>query len=122
MRLHSGSNSLLSNRIADAANSDKAASYRIASILETGLRANPLVCGTALEGIKLLRGVWLTECPQRASLPRKARRISSGSASRHWPYPNSHKLARIKVRIGDHDQWLTRTRLRPRSAADAFTL
>lgn len=84
----------------------------VASIVQLGLRANPLGwanCET-VEGIKRQRGVWLTEL---ASLHATADECAeaykqSGMLRRYWLHDVTDNLARISIRIGDNDKRLVR--------------
>jgi len=86
---------------------------RVRSICETGLKALPLMFGNCetVEGIRRERGVWLTECETtRATADESAAFFKTrGEWRQYWLYAFTDKrVARITVRIGDHDQRLVR--------------
>jgi hypothetical protein len=85
---------------------------RVGSILEKGLRANPLMFGDCetIEGLKRQRGVWLTELDNMHMTADecKAHFKKSGEWRRYWLHDETDKLVRITIRIGDNDQRLIR--------------
>jgi hypothetical protein len=85
----------------------------VPSIIETGLRANPLAFGVGeiIGGLKRQRGVWLTELDNlRVTADESAAYFKmSGECYRHWLHDKTEdNLARITIRIGDNDQRLIR--------------
>jgi hypothetical protein len=84
---------------------------RIASIIETGLRAVPLAFGgcETIEGLKRQRGVWLTELDSLHVTTAESEFIfkKCGEWRRYWLHDKADHIARITIRIGDNDQRLT---------------
>ncbi len=85
---------------------------RVPSIIQTGLRANPLTYGTGeiICGLQRQRGVWLTELD---NLHMTADEIEScfkksGKMLRYWLHDNMDNIVRFTIRIGDNDQRLIR--------------
>ena len=86
---------------------------RVRSICETGIKALPFTFGNCetVEGIRRERGIWLTECETtRMTADESAASFRMcGEWRQYWMHAFTDKrVARITVRIGDHDQRLVR--------------